>query len=129
MPGLQREIIMLSKGREKIVKTINIYGTCILEIVTPDDIRNNTAGHPLTIDGEPIEEKEITKNVLHMIAEAYFAGYEEATIDAGHAVSRLLLENNRKKKPLPKITETIDFRTKFPEEVKEKLKKYYKTRG
>lgn len=96
--------------REIFAITIQTDGNCILLIRTPADRISEISGTQLNDDGVPLKESEITKKLLGMLANAYYAGYEEATEDGTDAVRRLLLETSKHRKPNTKITEKIDYR-------------------
>lgn len=95
--------------REKFEKTVLTDGKCVLSIVTPMDIDNNTSGAQLLADGDSIDEKDITPQLLYMLAEAYYAGYKEANNDAIESVRKLLVDNKKYRKPKPKISSCIDY--------------------
>lgn len=96
--------------REIFAVTIQTDGNCHLYIRTPIDRQSETCGAALNGDDFPLEEKEITKRLLHMLAEAYHAGYIEAVDDGVDAIKRLLLESNQHRKPNTKISEKYDNR-------------------
>lgn len=96
--------------REVFQKTILTNGRCVLAIVTPMDREQHTSGACLLEDGDSIHESEITPRLLHMLAEAYYAGYKEATHDATEAAKRLLVDSKRYRKPKAKISLCVDYR-------------------
>jgi len=98
--------------REQFSKTIFADGTCGLALRTPTDRENEEAGHYLLPDGATMPQKDVTPLLLHMLAEAYYAGYEEAVYQAGLKVQRLMYENSNPCKPAAKISSILDYRGK-----------------
>jgi hypothetical protein len=96
--------------QELFEKTIFTTGRCTLSIKTPMDKCNNTSGVHLLADGDSMEESEITPRLLHMLAEAYYAGYREATHDATEATRKLLVDSKQHRKPKAKISSCVDHR-------------------
>lgn len=96
--------------REQFSQTILLDGRIGLEIRTPRDIQEGSAGHDLLPDGVFLEKSAITPLLLHMLAEAYHAGYLAAVDDGQEAIRRLVYENRAHRKPAPKITDTLDYR-------------------
>jgi len=96
--------------REIFHRTIFLDGRIGLSICTPDDRAQNTAGTDLLPDGVTLAQKDITPLLLHMLAEAYRAGYLEAVADAAESVRRLIYENSAPRQPAAKISQTLDYR-------------------
>lgn len=96
--------------RERFVRTIFTNGRVGLALRTPRDIQEESAGHDLLPDGQNLDKAEVTALLLHMLAEAYHAGYKEAVADGAEAVQRLLYESSAQRKPAPRISESTDYR-------------------
>jgi len=96
--------------REIFELTIQTDGKCFLSLRTPSNRKENVDGWELNNDDNPLTKSDVTKQLLHMLAEAYYAGYCEANKNAEESISRLLYESKQHRKPNAKITETNDYR-------------------
>lgn len=105
----------MKNKREEIHLVIFTNGTCAPSILNHTALKEDTAGHYLVEDGENIDKSILTKEVLIMISEAYYAGYISATEDAKERIDKLLYENSSPRKPKPKISHIIDYREKLKE--------------
>lgn len=96
--------------REIFSLTIQSDGKCFLYLRTPIDRQSEFCGTLLNNEETPLAETEINKKLLGMLAEAYYAGYNEAVDDGVDVVKRLLLESNQHRKPNSKISEKNYYR-------------------
>jgi hypothetical protein len=95
--------------REIFTLTTQADGKCFLYLSTPSDRQSQICGTQLNSDDNPLAETDVTKQLLSMLAEAYYAGYTESVDDAAEAVKRLLLESKQHRKPNNKISERTDY--------------------
>lgn len=93
--------------REKFYKIIFADGGCVINIVTPSDMDSNTSGSCLC--KEAISQSDITPHLLHMLAESYYAGYQEARVDAIAAIKGLIKDSKQYRKPVAKISMVTDY--------------------
>jgi hypothetical protein len=90
--------------------SLEIYttGKATLFIRTPADRDQDTCGRELNT--EPTDPAIFTPQILSMLAEAYYTGYETAVFDARESVEKLMRENKSPRRPSAKISQTTDYR-------------------